>query len=1017
MKYYSPHCALLMLVFLCSGADLNGQAINDECSGATEVVLGINSIDTLEATNSPEEIPTATCPGTALGGVYSDVWFQFTPVEDGLLTVTTCDTINFDTDVIIYSGVCGALEAVACHGDSASCLVQGTTNSWNTILADVEVLSGETYILRIGGWADFDIGGGTFELSMVSAPPPPPPPPPGMEHDECDGAALAVIGDNIINTSAATDSGDSYTGINCNALGEMNQDLWFQWTSPGEGSVTVSTCGSVNFDTDLVVYSGSCSSKVQIACSGDLSGCLLQGSGPAYASRVEGLSVSDGEPLLFRIGGWGGSDAGEGTFSLQFVPSLLSTLTLSSIPGSATVDAEVTLLGDCDAVEFEIFGGPLVQVSGPFSQGDLVSATLDSPAIQTMVEVCATPLIGGAPGEGLCSEIAITGPISLEGCSSTAVAIPDGGEPVESTIEISGDPDTILWDLQIDATIAHDNCDQLIVEIYSGTGTLVTLHDTPQGSSGAIDVTWWQSGSQNQPPYDAGGWMQPVGDLSAFTGSNPIGQWTLSVSDEVTGEVGVLEEWCLRIYDTAPVPNTGQDLIIGDSNNLVMVGREGSQASFGSESVMCNGGTEPLDWFANPDPRHPMMAFNMFRLDSDRLIQIGGSWVKHGWSSAQANACGFGCNPSPTSTYTGVGCSDTYGASGNANQNTMGPRSEINPWTGGFVYDGSYLQSDTGPWDQVEERLWVEDDDLDPTLHPDSTWISEVSVVHPGDIDHVSNHAWEPIGVSGSPGGNWSMDMSAPSQLGTVQAAWPGASIEVAQPFPPIDGRCYLAHKVTDNGDGTWHYEYSIYNHDMSRNVGSLRIPVASDVEISNIDFHAPVILSVEFSGTEWSATRDAEGITWATTDHASGNAANPIRWGFLYNFGFDADAPPEISIGNVGVHAPSAIPFIDVEIATPPTTPPAPTFRRGLCNDDASFDIGDVIFLLGYLFSGDSAPGCFDACDTNDDGDLNIGDGISMLGSLFNGSTPPAPPGPGLCGEDPTEDPLDCSTPTTGCP
>jgi hypothetical protein len=449
----------------------------------------------------------------------------------------------------------------------------------------------------------------------------------------------------------------------------------------------------------------------------------------------------------------------------------------------------------------------------------------------------------------------------------------------------------------------------------------------------------------------------------------------------------------------------------------VMVGREGSQASFGSESVMCNGGTEPLDWFANPDPRHPMMAFNMFRLDADRLIQIGGSWVKHGWSSAQANACGFGCNPSPTSTYTGVGCSDTYGASGNANQNTMGPRSEIDPWSGGFIYEGSDLQSDSGPWDQVEERLSVEDDDLDPSLHPGSIWISEVSVVHPGDIDHTTNHAWEPIGVSGTPGGNWSMNMSAPSQLGTVQAAWPGASIETVQPFPAIDGRCYLAHKVTDNGDGTWHYEYSLYNHDMGRNVGSFSIPVASDVEVSNIDFFAPTIHSWSFSNESWSAERDAESITWSTTDHSSGATANPIRWGFLYNFGFDADVGPESGTAILGVHSPSAVPFIEVEVATPPTSPPPPTFRRGLCNGDGNFDIGDVIFLLGYLFSGGEAPGCHDSCDTNDDGDLNIGDGISMLGSLFSGTTPPAPPGPDVCGEDPTEDALGCDQPTNGCP
>ncbi len=1004
----------LIVPVLCLPLVISAQAVNDECSGAIIATLGSNPIDTSQATNSPEANPEPTCPGTAIGGFYSDVWFQFTPGQDGLMTITTCDTIDFDTDVAVYGGSCGALLPIACHGDSSGCMVQGTTNSWNTILENVPVLDGETYLIRIGGWADFDIGGGSFDISMASAPPPPPGAP---VNDECSGAIEAVLGNNPIDTSTASDSIDLYSdSTGCSALGVMNQDVWYSWTAPDEGSLTVSLCNLVNFDTDLVIYRGTCVSKIQVACSGDLSGCFMLGSGSAYASAVEALQVSAGEEYLFRVGGWGDGQTGSGDVYVQFVPALIDSLTLSSVPGSAEVDCEAVLSGSCDAVVFGAVTSGQVTVDGPFTAGEVVTAVLPVSAIQTLMEVCATPQIGGAPGTSFCGDIAVTGPITLEGCSAPLLVIPDAGEPVEDFIDISGDPATVLWDVQIETHINHPDASQLRIDLFSTDGTTVTLHNQPAGASGGIDVTWWQSGVDNQSPYDGGGWMQPFGDLSAFTGANPIGRWTLSISDEITGEDGMLEEWCIRMYDTAPIPSSGQDLIIGDSNNLVMVGREGSQASFGSESVMCNGGTEPLDWFANPDPRHPMMAFNIFRLDSDRLIQIGGSWIKHGWSSAQADACGFGCNPSPTSTYTGVGCSDTYGAAGNAAQINMGPRSEIDPWSGGFVYEGSYLQSDAGPWDQVEQRLTVEDDDLDPTLHPGSTWISEVSVVHPGDIDHTTNHAWEPIGVSGSPGGNWSMDMSAESQLGTVQAAWPGASIEVVQPVPAIDGRCYLAHKVTDNGDGTWHYEYSIYNHDMGRNAGSFMIPVAANVEVTNIDFFAPTIHNVFFSNDDWTAVRDAEGITWSTTDHASGASANPIRWGFLYNFGFDADAAPETGIAILGVHSPSAIPFIEAEVATPPTAPPAPLLRRGLCNPDGLFDIADAVFLLGYLFSAGDVPLCEDACDSNDDGSLDIGDGISMLGSLFNGDAPPAPPGPSDCGVDPTEDSLGCEVNSDGC-
>ncbi|MEM7166196.1 MAG: LamG domain-containing protein [Planctomycetota bacterium] len=84
----------------------------------------------------------------------------------------------------------------------------------------------------------------------------------------------------------------------------------------------------------------------------------------------------------------------------------------------------------------------------------------------------------------------------------------------------------------------------------------------------------------------------------------------------------------------------------------------------------------------------------------------------------------------------------------------------------------------------------------------------------------------------------------------------------------------------------------------------------------------------------------------------------------------------------------------------------PAREFKRGDCNLDNGFDIGDPVFLLGYLFSGGAVPGCPDSCDANDDGNLNIGDAIYKLSHLFAGGA--APPAPfGTCGPDPTSDSL----------
>ena len=1080
MTRWTPVVVSLALL-LFHGASL-AQPANDECSGALIAVVGNNFLDTSTATDSTDAVSDSECPGTALGVVNQDVWFRFDAPDHGTITLSTCETVDFDTDILIYTGGCGALDLHACHGDSPGCLVEGTTNSWNTFLADVPVTSGESYWIRIGGWGGNDFGDGVFSLAFDAGPPPPPPPPPPVDNDECVDASEAFLGDNPLDTTIATDSSDPYDASpGCNALGVMNQDVWFHFTPAVSGALTLSTCNIADFDTDLVIYEGTCGSMVEIACSGDVAGCAI------YTSIIETLPVEAGIPLQIRIGGWGNSDSGGGTFSLDLVPSIIDEFSCSSEAGSNSIGVSATLASSCDSIVFTVQGIPALEEFGPFSPGEIVTAQVPVQTIQALVEVCAIPVVSGAQGVSSCCETPVTGPIAFEGCQTDDFPVSDALESVQSPIAF--DQNLFIWDLQVEAQVDHPDSGQLRINISSPSGTTVTLHDLPAGGAGGIDVTWWQNGIANGPPFDSGEVMQPSGpgSLHDFQGDADPGNWVLQIDDDVAGGDGTLLGWCLRLFDTAPAPSSGQNLVIGNPNNLVQAGREGDEIGCGTETVICNNGDEPLDWYGNPDYRHPYMIYNMYRLENDRLMQIGGSWVKHGWSSAQANACGFGCDPSPTNQQTGVGCSDTYGAGGNASQNVFGPRSEIDPWTGAYTFDGSWLDTQSGgPHDGVEHRLRLLDQDIDPVQRPDAQLFSEIVILHHADIDHSDNLAWEPITVSGAPGGNWSFNLSAVSTLGPVLNAWPGAQVHLVQPIPNIDGRCYLADKVTDNGDGTWHYEYAIFNLDMSRNVGALSIPVSPDVNISNVSFHAPWAETFDYSNDSWQWSRDDSAITWMTQPHEDGAAANPLRWGFLFNLGFDADSAPESNLATVGVHSPSAIPELFVEVQTPPVAPaapsaafsadptsgdapltvqftdastgiveghewdfgdggisseanptytytdsgtftvtltvsnsggsdasicsdciavaePPPTFIRGGCNGDGTWDIGDPIYLLGYLFQAAEIPSCFDACDANDDGMVDIGDGISMLTGLFGGGPTPPAPWPD-CGPDPTD-------------
>lgn len=89
--------------------------------------------------------------------------------------------------------------------------------------------------------------------------------------------------------------------------------------------------------------------------------------------------------------------------------------------------------------------------------------------------------------------------------------------------------------------------------------------------------------------------------------------------------------------------------------------------------------------------------------------------------------------------------------------------------------------------------------------------------------------------------------------------------------------------------------------------------------------------------------------------------------------------------------------------------------FRRGELNGDGNTNIADAVFLLAYLFNDGLTPGCLDAADTNDDGGVNISDAVTLLAVLFSGAAP-LPEPVGSCGQDPTDDALECEDSGDSC-
>ena len=83
-----------------------------------------------------------------------------------------------------------------------------------------------------------------------------------------------------------------------------------------------------------------------------------------------------------------------------------------------------------------------------------------------------------------------------------------------------------------------------------------------------------------------------------------------------------------------------------------------------------------------------------------------------------------------------------------------------------------------------------------------------------------------------------------------------------------------------------------------------------------------------------------------------------------------------------------------------------AQTFKRGDADGNGCVEDLDAIFIQNFIFvPGSPPPACFDAADADDDGVVTgTSDPLFILNYLLvAGSPPPPPPGPTVCGTDPT--------------
>ena len=128
----------------------------------------------------------------------------------------------------------------------------------------------------------------------------------------------------------------------------------------------------------------------------------------------------------------------------------------------------------------------------------------------------------------------------------------------------------------------------------------------------------------------------------------------------------------------------------------------------------------------------------------------------------------------------------------------------------------------------------VESADLNPTVNPGATYYAELVYVtpdeyawcqtHPGECNMSNNASYLQYGVSGTTNFTFSQ-VGSPVRFVPAISVWPGATIKTIEPEPGVDGRAFLAYKVTGPVAGLYHYEYAIYNLNLDRGIQSFSVP------------------------------------------------------------------------------------------------------------------------------------------------------------------------------------------------
>ena len=287
---------------------------------------------------------------------------------------------------------------------------------------------------------------------------------------------------------------------------------------------------------------------------------------------------------------------------------------------------------------------------------------------------------------------------------------------------------------------------------------------------------------------------------------------------------------------------------------------------------------------------------------------------------------------------------------------------------------------------------------------PDAEYYIEIHyVTHDEDLTNRYNNAsWMHVNMPPSPyTGNIINNLPIRQfevALKAWQEEWEGSETPVIiQAIDDADqGRFHLGRRISDNGNGVWHYEYALHNMNSHLGASRFEVPIPEGVVVANIGFHDVFYHSGDglpgegnFDGTDWEAEDTGSGgnrrLSWSTPVFDENPNGNALRWGSTYNFRFDANTAPqdaEITLvqyrGSVGGPGRPDSLWITAQGPSPLTGACGCPFDSDLSGKIDAFDLAHLLGCWGPVEPGTCE--CLQAEPTDDV--IDARDLASLLGA-----------------------------------